>query len=868
MIDSVNYLASQAFGGAGADIIVDDLGFFDQPFFEDGPIAQAVENVASTGTIYVSAAGNSGQKHYEGNYAVGTDFFHNYGGGDITMSVTVAGGGTMRIFMQWNDPFGASGIDYNLYACTPGSTPLAVLTGGVCFFSAVVQDGNDDPFEALFVTNVATIPGNLDIFIDGFYASAFRRLEMHVIGLITVNQHSVPEGSIFGHAAVPGAIAVGAIDAFDPGNDDIESFSSRGPVDIFFPSFESRAKPDVAAIDGVSVTGAGGFPSTFFGTSAAAPHVAGVAALVLEAVRQATPGISKGDAATSVRSTILNTAVDLGVFGPDSIFGAGRVDALAAVDEALPVTDLSIIKSDSPDPVAAGSNLSYTLTVANAGPLDATGVTVTDTLPAGVTFVSSSPGSPTCNESSGTLTCALGTLASGTTIAVTIQVGVDPSTRGTLTNTANVAGNETDTDPSNDTSTATTSVIGEADLSVTKSDSPDQVVAGTDLSYVLTVANAGPSDATSVTITDTLPAGVTFVSSSPASPTCNESSGTMTCALGTLASGATTTIEVQVGVDPSTRGTLSNTASVASNETDPNPSNDTSSATTSVTAEADLSVTKGDSPDPVVAGTELSYTLTVSNVGTSSATGVSLIDALSSAMSFSSASPRCTYSAGTHQVTCSIVEVGPGETTTVTLQVIVDSSATGTISNTATAASAETDLSPADNAATATTTVTAEADLWVAKADSADPVIAATNLAYTLTVTNSGPSDATGVVMTDTLPSAVSYDSASAGCALDSGSNTVTCSLGNLVSGASNAVSIGVIVAASSTGFFISNTASVTGNEPDPNGANNTASQDTVVFPFAGFPSLSWWGLIAMSVTTSLLVMWRPRLAVKRGRRA
>ena len=514
MIDSVNYLASQAFGGAGADIIVDDLGFFDQPFFEDGPVAKAVENAVSDGIVYVSAAGNSGRSHFEGDYVPGANGFHNYGGGDVAMGVTIAAGETMTVVLQWNDPFGTSGTDYDLYACTPGSTPISVLTGGGCFFSAVLQDGNDYPYEALVITRSAPTPGNLDLFIDGFFATAVRRLEMHVLGgLVTVNEHNVPGGSIFGHAAVPGAIAVGAIYALDPGNDDIEPFSSRGPVDIFFPSFESRAKPDVAAIDGVSITGAGGFPNPFFGTSAAAPHVAGVAALVLEAVRQATPGISKGDAATSVRSTILSTAVDLGVFGPDSTFGAGRVDALAAVDEALPMADLSIIKSDSPDPVAAGSNLSYTLTVANAGPLDATGVTVTDTLPAGETLVSSSPGSPTCIESSGTLSCALGTLTSGTTATIEVQLAVDPSTRGSLTNTVSVAGNETDPDPANDTSTATTSVTGEADLSVVKSDSPDPVVAGTNLSYTLTVANAGPSDATGVALTDTLPAGVTFVSS-------------------------------------------------------------------------------------------------------------------------------------------------------------------------------------------------------------------------------------------------------------------------------------------------------------------------------------------------------------------
>ena len=332
MIESVNYLASQAFGGADADIIVDDLGLFDQPFFEDGPVAQAVDGVISAGTIYVSSAGNSGETHFEGHYLAGADDFHNYGGGDVTMSVTVEGGGTMRVFLQWNDAFGASAQDYDVYACTPGSTPIALASGGICFGSNALQDGNDDPSEAFFVTRSASTPGDLDIFIDGFWASAVRRLEMHVLGPVTVNEHNVPGGSIFGHAAVPGAIAVGAIDASDPGNDDAEPFSSRGPVDIYFPSFTSRAKPDVAAIDGVSVTGVGGFPSPFFGTSAAAPHVAGVAALVLETARRMNPDFSKVNAATLVRDNILNTAEDLGDPGRDSIFGEGRTEALYAVD--------------------------------------------------------------------------------------------------------------------------------------------------------------------------------------------------------------------------------------------------------------------------------------------------------------------------------------------------------------------------------------------------------------------------------------------------------------------------------------------------------------------------------------------------------
>ncbi|MCH9010600.1 MAG: S8 family serine peptidase, partial [Chloroflexi bacterium] len=288
MVNSVNFLANDAFGETGADIIVDDIGFFFEPFFEDGIVAQAVQNVVDNGTIYVSSAGNDANTHYEGDYLENGDFLHDFEGGDTGMSVTVASGGLFLPVLQWNDKFGLSDQDYDLAACFPGFTPNSEILGDVedindvCFFGEEQQDGNDDPFEFVALTNDGTEAADIDLFVIAFSVDEVRLLELYVFGNVSVNEHSVSAGSVFGHPAVPGAIAVGAIDADDPGNDTIEPFSSRGPSEIFFPSPESRAKPDLAAIDGVSVTGAGGFPNTFFGTSAAAPHVAGIAALLLQ----------------------------------------------------------------------------------------------------------------------------------------------------------------------------------------------------------------------------------------------------------------------------------------------------------------------------------------------------------------------------------------------------------------------------------------------------------------------------------------------------------------------------------------------------------------------------------------------------------
>ena len=131
---------------------------------------------------------------------------------------------------------------------------------------------------------------------------------------------------------MPGVLAVGAVDEADPGNDDIESFSDQGPSRIYFPSFEIRDKPDVVASDGVSVTGSGGFPSHFFGTSAAAPHVAGIAALLIEAQRLDDPTMTRKQVADAVTQKIKDTAIDLESTGHDNKTGYGRADALAGVE--------------------------------------------------------------------------------------------------------------------------------------------------------------------------------------------------------------------------------------------------------------------------------------------------------------------------------------------------------------------------------------------------------------------------------------------------------------------------------------------------------------------------------------------------------
>ena len=377
------------------------------------------------------------------------------------------------------------------------------------------------------------------------------------------------------------------------------------------------------------------------------------------------------------------------------------------------MADVAITKTDAPDPVAVGSPLTYTLTAINNGPSPATGVTVTDTLPANVTVVSATPSQGTCTPAGGTVTCVLGTLASGASATVTIQVTPTPAAGGTtLTNTATVIANEPDPNPANNTATATTAVTPVANLAITKTDAPDPVAVGSPLTYTLTATNNGPSPATGVTVTDTLPANVTFVSATPSQGTCTQAGGTVTCPLGALASGASATVTIQVTPTAAAGGTtLTNTAQVTANEADPNPANNTATATTAVTPAADLAVlSKTDNPDPVPSSSTLTYTITVANFGPSAADNVQVTDPLPPGTFFSSATTSqgscpSTPPVGTNgTVTCNLGTMASGGTATVTIVVQTGCITTpATRTNTATVSSPTLDPNPGNNTASQTT---------------------------------------------------------------------------------------------------------------------------------------------------------------------
>jgi uncharacterized repeat protein (TIGR01451 family)/fimbrial isopeptide formation D2 family protein len=485
--------------------------------------------------------------------------------------------------------------------------------------------------------------------------------------------------------------------------------------------------------------------------------------------------------------------------------------------------DLMIEKKADRENIVGGETLTYTLTAKNLGPSDASGVTVTDKIPAGTTFIGATE--PGCTFAAEEVTCLDAGLKAGEEVEFQVEVEVESKRLTPIVNTAKVKGNEKDPNPTNDEKTIETEIGGTANLAIEKIGPEKPVLLGNDFTYEIKVENIGPSDAVNATVEDQLPPQVKFFSATTSVGTCDEAPGALlTCDLERMLPHATATIIVSVeavGV-----GSFVNKATFDS-DTSPEPKE--GEAPAEIVPAADLTITKT-APATVGPDGSLTYTLQVENHGPSIAHQVKVTDPLPADVDLVSASEGCAVAGTT--VTCEVLggELAVGDAADFQVTVHVPFAlGGGSLTNTATVAGEEGDPHPEDNSSTVATTVGPVADLAItktmAKAQAGQP------LTYTLAVTNKGPSASSAVTVKDTLPGGTTFKSAtpSQGTCTASG-QTVTCALGQLASGGSAQVSITVDVAATATSN-IRNSATVEGPEPDPDKSNNEASVEGPVTP-------------------------------------
>ncbi|MBN2147374.1 MAG: DUF11 domain-containing protein, partial [Anaerolineales bacterium] len=428
-----------------------------------------------------------------------------------------------------------------------------------------------------------------------------------------------------------------------------------------------------------------------------------------------------------------------------------------AVVTVTPQADLVLDKS-APANGNAGELLGYTLSVQNNGPSHARGVVITDTLPAGATFLY---GDSSCVDTGGVVACTIGTLPDGASATryFTVTLASDLESGISLENIAFVAADTPDPDLTNNTDDADTTILGRADLALDKT-GPTTIVAGEPITYTLLVNNAGPSTAQAVILQDSLPSGVSFTSAEVSS----SSGGSLLCAspicdLGDVAVGEVLTVTLVGAVDPSLLpGTiLTNTASLTSSTLDDDPVDNTAQAETLVETAADLAIDKVDLSDPVEPTEGFLYQINIANPGPSDAQDVVVVDTLGDGLTFSAASPGCSGLAGSPTVTCTLSTLGAGEETFFLLAVRAGDVPSGTVLvNTATITSTTIDWLPENNSDIEYTTVKQlpgpSADLAITKTASPTTVTAGDLVTYTLTVTNAGPQEATGVQLLELIP--------------------------------------------------------------------------------------------------------------------
>jgi uncharacterized repeat protein (TIGR01451 family) len=434
----------------------------------------------------------------------------------------------------------------------------------------------------------------------------------------------------------------------------------------------------------------------------------------------------------------------------------------SSVPITVTLADLAVFKSvDNPTP-ATNDLLTYTIVVTNLGPNDATGVAINDVVPASLTYSGYSASSGTYNNVTGIWT--VGTIRASNSVSLTLQATVNAGTEDTaITNTATVRQlNQQEVSLLNNTGSVIVAVAG-LDIGVSKIVNNYEPNTNDVIVYTIAVTNFGPSAATGVQVTDSLPVGVTYSSHGTSAGTYNNGTGLWD--IGNLGIGSVATLVVTAQVNSGTAGSvITNTARLtAVDQADYNPANNVSSAIIRVQS-ADLTI--GKSVDKAMAN-ELdlvSFTVSLTNKGPSAATGVTVSDVLPAGLTYSSYSTLY----GTYNNVSGVWSVGTvasGAVATLTLSATVNA---GTIGNVITNIAAITssqqfDPDSANHSATAKVTViNARLSMSKSSAVSESPLYFGDTITYTVVVTNEGNISQTGLTVTDPVPTGATFVSSSA----------------------------------------------------------------------------------------------------------
>jgi uncharacterized repeat protein (TIGR01451 family) len=494
--------------------------------------------------------------------------------------------------------------------------------------------------------------------------------------------------------------------------------------------------------------------------------------------------------------------------------------------------DLKVEKTEDAPTVNAGDQLGFTVTLSNIGPGAAYGVSFTDALPAGLTFTES-PDSPDWSVSGGNLVYAPTSLAAGGSSSVHVVATTSSANCGPVSNTASAsASNEKSTQLANNSASASVTVNC-PDLTVTKAADAAAVSAGDNIGYLITVNNAGPGTAYNVSLSDTLPGGLSWsVDGGTAGGSCTIGGGSLSCNIGTLAPGSVT-VHIKATTAAANCGPVTNSASAsASNEA--NTGNNTSAVSTIAVQCPDLTVTKTPDAASVSSTESIGFTITVHNGGAGIARSVSLTDTLptNSGLSWTinGGADQAQCSIGAGSLTCNFGDVGPGGNKTVHIGSTTTPNTCGTpVTNTATAsATNEAAGDTGNNSGTGSVSVRCP-DISVTKTADATSVNAGLPIGFTITVTNSaapGTGTAKNVTLSDNLPtgSGMSWTETPDNPQCSISGSVLACNFGDMAPGATKTVHVSSPTTAANCGS-VTNTATASAtNERSSDTGNNSAT--------------------------------------------